>query len=75
MEKLSRKMSRVSSAKPNDKSVLFTIGRMNPPTPGHKKLVKQMMEDALKNDIRVVFVNLTSTTGIKDGKVNPLECK
>ncbi len=76
MERPSKKRSTVSSAKPNDKSVLFTIGRMNPPTPGHKKLVQQMIVDALRNDIHVVFVNLTSTTGLNnEGKVNPLACK
>jgi hypothetical protein len=76
MERPSKKMSTVSSVKLNDKSVLFTIGRMNPPTPGHKKLVQQMIVDALRNDIHVVFVNLTSTTGLNnEGKVNPLACK
>jgi hypothetical protein len=56
-------------------SVLFTIGRMNPPTPGHKKLVQKMMEDALKKDVKIIFVNLTSTTGSRaKGKVNPLKC-
>jgi hypothetical protein len=49
---------------------------MNPPTPGHKKLVQQMIVDALRNDIHVVFINLTSTTGLNsEGKVNPLACK
>lgn len=76
MERPSKKRSTVSSVNLNDKSVLFTIGRMNPPTPGHKKLVQQMIVDALRNDIRVVFVNLTSTTGLNnEGKVNPLACK
>lgn len=78
MERSTRKRSTPtrSSVKINDKSVLFTIGRMNPPTPGHKKLVQQMIVDALRNDIHVVFINLTSTTGLNsEGKVNPLACK
>ena len=54
-------------------SVLFTIGRMNPPTPGHKKLIQKMMKDAIQKNINIIFVNLTSTTGLK-GKMNPLHC-
>ena len=78
METIKKKKSKPtkSSASVDNKSVIFTIGRMNPPTPGHKKLVQQMIVDALKNDIHVIFVNLTSTTGLNsEGKVNPLECK
>jgi len=54
------------------KRVLFTIGRMNPPTPGHKKLIKQMMTDAVDNNIPTIYIILSSTTG--DEK-NPLECE
>jgi hypothetical protein len=51
--------------------VIFTIGRMNPPTPGHKKLIKQMMFDAISNNVPVIHIILSSTTG---DKKNPLEC-
>jgi hypothetical protein len=79
MEGLKRKRStptRSLMTEVNNNSILFTIGRMNPPTPGHKKLVQQMIVDALNNETHVVFVNLTSTTGLNsEGKVNPLACK
>jgi len=79
MEKLSRKKStptRTSASSANNNSVPFTIGRMNPPTPGHKKLIQTMVVEALRNNLPVVFVNLTSTTGLNnEGKVNPLTCE
>lgn len=52
--------------------VIFTIGRMNPPTPGHKKLIKQMIIDAISNNIPKITIILSSTTG---DKKNPLECE
>jgi len=79
MERPTRKKStptRSSRAAVDNNSVLFTIGRMNPPTPGHKKLIQTMIVEALSNEIPIVFVNLTSTTGLNsEGKVNPLACK
>jgi len=54
------------------KRVLFTIGRMNPPTPGHKELIQQMMTDAVDNNVQSIYIILSSTTG--DEK-NPLECE
>ena len=59
----------------NYQDVIFTIGRMNPPTPGHKKLIKQMMHDAIIDNIPIIHIILSSTTGFKDGKMNPLECE
>lgn len=79
MASLTRKKStptRTSASSANNNSVLFTIGRMNPPTPGHKKLIQTMMVEALRNNVPVVFVNLTSTTGLNnEGKINPLPCQ
>ncbi len=49
---------------------IFTIARMNPPTPGHKELVKQMMEEAYKYGIPV-YIGLSSTCCKED---NPLTC-
>lgn len=79
MASLTRKKStptRSSASSANNNSVLFTIGRMNPPTPGHKKLIQTMMVEALRNNVPVVFVNLTSTVGFNnEGKINPLKCE
>lgn len=33
--------------KPSEKVILFTIGRMNPPTSGHMKLIKTIIEEAV----------------------------
>jgi len=79
MASLTRKRStptRTSASSANNDSVLFTIGRMNPPTPGHKKLIQTMIVEALRKTDSVVFVNLTSTVGSNtEGKINPLQCK
>lgn len=79
MASLTRKRStptRSSASSANNNSVLFTIGRMNPPTPGHKKLIQTMMVEALSHNVPIVFVNLTSTVGLNnEGKINPLPCE
>ena len=49
---------------------VFTIARMNPPTTGHKDLIKQMASYALANGIDKVHVILSHTTDEK----NPLPC-
>jgi hypothetical protein len=51
--------------------LIFTIARMNPPTPGHKELVKQMMITAVANGNKPVFIGLSSTCCKED---NPLTC-
>lgn len=50
---------------------IFTIARMNPPTPGHKELVKQMMITALANGNKPVYIGLSTTCCKED---NPLTC-
>jgi hypothetical protein len=54
-----------------EKEIVLTIGRMNPPTSGHIKLIKQMMVYALKNKVSQVNIILSSTSN--DPK-NPLPC-
>jgi hypothetical protein len=54
-----------------EKELVLTIGRMNPPTSGHIKLIKQMMVYALKNKVSQVNIILSSTSN--DPK-NPLPC-
>ena len=51
------------------KPVLFTYGRMNPPTIGHEKLINKMFELArkVKGDARVYLSHT------KDRKKNPLD--
>lgn len=52
--------------------MIFTIGRMNPPTSGHQGLIRKMMEKALEIGINRVYIILSGTV---DDKKNPLNCK
>jgi hypothetical protein len=53
-------------------TIIFTIGRMNPPTPGHMGLIKTLVERALQFGENKVGIILSHTV---DFKKNPLECK
>ena len=55
----------------SSKTALFTIARMNPPHHGHLKLIKTLMDEALKLSETDVYIILSHT---KDFKKNPLEC-
>ena len=50
------------------KTAVFTFGRMNPPTLGHEKLIKKVLEVASKNNAKP-FIFISNT---KDSKKNPL---
>ena len=52
--------------------IIFTIARMNPPTPGHKYLIKTMMEKALELNLSRIYLILSST---RDSEKNPIECE
>lgn len=59
------------------KTIIFTIGRMNPPTSGHMKLIQTMMEANLElhpSDLGHgrVYIILSHT---KDNTKNPLSCE
>lgn len=60
------------SVSSKEHTLIFTIGRMNPPTSGHQGLIRQMMEKAVELDIGKVYVLLSSTV---DNHKNPLECR
>jgi hypothetical protein len=73
-----------SKEKENKKDTLIiTIGRMNPPTPGHMGLIKQMIENAIeleqKNEKTHVAIILSHSQGNEtdeDGyNKNPLHCQ
>ena len=51
-------------------SIIFTIGRMNPPTPGHFELVENLFIHALKHHIPHIHIILSSKM---DTCKNPLE--
>lgn len=53
------------------KTAVFAFGRMNPPTSGHEKLIKKVLEVAKKNNATpFIFVSHT-----QDSKKNPLTSK
>lgn len=49
---------------------IFTVARMNPPTPGHFGLIKRMFEEAIEHDVKKMYIILSSKT---DDLKNPLE--
>lgn len=55
-----------------ENTVIFTIGRMNPPTPGHIYLLENMMNIAIKENVTQINVILSATL---DNIKNPIECE
>jgi hypothetical protein len=55
-----------------ENTIIFTIARMNPPTPGHIYLLENMIELALKNNVSQINIILSSTV---DDEKNPVECE
>jgi hypothetical protein len=54
-----------------EEKMIFTIGRMNPPTSGHQGLIRSMMEEALNTGLGVVYILLSASV---DKTKNPLKC-
>ena len=59
------------NTKNNENTILFTIGRMNPPTSGHMLLIREMMKQALEKNVKQINILLSATV---DNKKNPLTC-
>lgn len=55
-----------------ENEIIFTIARMNAPTPGHKLLIKTMMIKALELGLSQINIILSATV---DNKKNPIECE
>lgn len=53
-------------------TIIFTIGRMNPPTSGHMGLIKNLIERAIQFRENKVGIILSHSV---DSVKNPLECK
>jgi hypothetical protein len=58
--------------KNNENQIIFTIARMNPPTSGHKYLIKTMILKALDLNLSQINIILSATI---DNEKNPLECE
>jgi nicotinic acid mononucleotide adenylyltransferase len=55
-----------------DNTIIFTIARMNPPTPGHLEVIRSLIAEAMSKSISRVFVILSKT---KDNVENPIFCQ
>lgn len=49
--------------------LIFTIARMNPPTPGHFALIRKMFEEAILHNLKKIHIILSSK---RDNIKNPL---
>jgi len=57
---------------PNNNTIIFTISRMNPPTPGHLLLIKKLIEEAIRQNVPKIYVILSKTN---DNNENPIDCQ
>ena len=55
----------------NDNTIIFTLARMNPPTPGHLYVIRRLIENAIEKNIDSVYVILSKTN---DNNENPIPC-
>ena len=55
----------------NQNTIIFTLARMNPPTPGHLYLIRRLINEAINKNIDHVYVILSKTTDSK----NPITCQ
>ena len=54
----------------NSNTLIFTVGRMNPPTPGHLELISEMLTMAKAKNVKQIYIFLSETRGLKD----PISC-
>ena len=55
----------------SENTVICTIARMNPPTPGHLLLIQRMILEAAHKNINRIYIILSSSV---DHDENPLDC-
>lgn len=55
----------------NSNTFVFTVGRMNPPTPGHLELIREMLTFASQHNINKVYIFLSER---HDDNENPILC-
>ena len=54
-----------------DNTIIFTLARMNPPTPGHLHLIQKLIDEAIHKNIEEVYIILSKTN---DNNENPISC-
>ena len=55
----------------NDNTIIFSISRMNPPTPGHMFLIETLIREAIDKNVNDVYVILSKTN---DNQDDPIQC-
>ena len=55
----------------NDNTIIFTLARMNPPTPGHLYLIHRLIDEAVSKNVTQVYVILSKSN---DDTSNPIPC-
>ena len=55
----------------SDNTIVFTLARMNPPTPGHLYLIQRLIEEGINKNVNKVYVILSKTN---DNNENPIPC-
>lgn len=56
----------------NTDTIIFTMSRMNPPTPGHLFLIQKLIEEGIKQNTDKVYVILSKTN---DNNEDPIACE
>jgi nicotinic acid mononucleotide adenylyltransferase len=56
----------------NDNTVIFTLARMNPPTPGHLFLIQTLIYEAVSKNIDKVYIILSKTN---NNNKDPIPCE
>jgi nicotinic acid mononucleotide adenylyltransferase len=55
----------------NNNTIIFTMARMNPPTPGHLNLIKKLIDEANHLNVNKIFLILSKTN---DNNEDPIPC-
>jgi nicotinic acid mononucleotide adenylyltransferase len=55
----------------NNNTIIFTMARMNPPTPGHLNLIKKLIDEAIHLNVNKIFLILSKTN---DNNEDPIPC-
>ena len=53
----------------NSNTLVFTVARMNPPTPGHLELIREMLTFASKHGINKVYIFVYTFFSYGRGKI------
>jgi hypothetical protein len=56
----------------DNNTIIFTLARMNPPTPGHLYIIRRLIQEAINKNVNNVYVILSKTN---DNNENPISCQ